>query len=58
MAEMVPVTRREIRQIKRELRKKQPLVCLDAVAYVKTLLIAQGMVQQGEMVMANIKKGY
>jgi hypothetical protein len=58
MAELVPVTRREIRKIKTTLRKQEQVVCLDSVAYVKTPLVGQGMLVSGEEVKAKIVKGY
>jgi hypothetical protein len=58
MAELVPVTRREIRKIKATLRKQEQVVCLGPVAYIKTLLVGQGMLASGEEVKAKIVKGY
>jgi hypothetical protein len=56
MSFLVPVTRKEIRALKKQLRKPGDIHCLDGQAYVKTLLVAQAMMQQGELVKAQIVK--
>ena len=48
MSHQVLITRKEINQLRRELKKRHKIVCLDETAYLKTLLVAQYMLMHGE----------
>lgn len=54
----IPTTRKEISKIKRQLRTAQVVMCMDQQSYVKTLLVAQQALMAGQVVKAEIVKGY
>lgn len=54
----VSITEKELREIKRVLRKKSDCICLCEDAYLKVLLVAHEMLMTGKDVNAKIVKGY
>lgn len=51
----VMITPKELRQLRRELKRRNTIVCLDDNAYLKTLLVARDMLIHGENVKTPIK---
>ena len=54
----VPITQKEINEIGRALRRTDDVLCLDDVAYLKTVLVAQRRIFRGQAVNAKIVPFY
>ena len=52
----IQLTKRTFNTLKRQLQKKQEVLCIDGTAYVAALLVAKHLVERGIQVKATIIK--
>jgi hypothetical protein len=51
----VPITKPELRSLRKVLAKDEVVVCLDEVSFIKATLVAMDMLSSGREVKAEIK---
>ena len=52
------ITPTDFKTVKRMLRKPQEVICADPATHLRTLLVVQQMLYDGDNVKATITKGY